>query len=187
MEPEQLRDCPSTTSNCVAVDLSPECPQQQSRFSASSLVQDLIETIMEVEEEDEEGCHSSDFQPLEISSPLANSNNQIENIFHLNPESPLPNRYPLPPTNTPSTGHDFRSHHHHHLAGIQAANKLAMVTHHTYHQGLQLLRDSLSGLCREEQLQGDEDLLTTAADFIQFCRRQAGKDLEKMFKAERVI
>jgi len=62
---------------------------------------------------------------------------------------------------------------------------LLLVTHH--HQGLQLLRDSLSGLCREEQLQGDEDLLTTAADFILFCRRQAGKDLEKMFKAERVI
>ena len=93
MEPEQMRDCPSTISNCVAVDLSPECPQQQSRFSASSLVQDLIETIMEFEEE-------------------------------------------------------------------------AMVTHHPYHQGLQLLRDSLPGLCREEQLQGDEDLLTTAADFL---------------------
>ena len=145
-----------------------------------------------MEFEEEEDIYSTpDSKSLNLTSPPANSNNKTQSpevgFFLQTPESPLPNSYPLPPTNTPSTGHGVHSHHHHHLAGIQAATKLAMVTHHPYHQGLQVLRDSLAGLCHEEQLLGDEDVLSTAAAFIQFCRRQAGKDIEKMFKAEKGI
>ena len=187
MEPEQLRDCPTPLSNYVTVDSSPECPQQQPCSSSSSLVQDLMDTIMEFEEE-EVSCSTPDSKSLKLASPLACNEMQSPEVsfFLQTPESPLHTSYPLPPTNTPSTGHGVHSHHLH-LAGIQAATKLAMATHHSYHQGLQVLRDSLAGLFHEEQLQGDGDVLSAAAAFIQFCRRQAGKDLGKMFKAEKVI
>lgn len=187
MEPEQLRDCPSSLSKYEAVDLPSEYPQQQSRYSASSLAQDLIESIMEYEEE-EDNCWTPDSKTLDLASPLAHINNQTQSpkvsFLPQNPDSPFPNDgCPLPPTNTPSTGHGVHSNHYHYLAGIQAATKLAMVTHHPYDQGLQQLRDSLAGLRHEVQLQSEEDVFRTAAAFIQFCRRQADKDLEKMFKA----
>ena len=139
-------------------------------------------------EEEENNCCTPDSKSLNLASPLASNKMQSPEVsfFIQTPESPLHNSYPLPPTNTPSTGLGVHNHHHH-LAGIQAATKLAMVTHHPYHQGLQVLRDSLSGLCHEDQLQDDEDVLSAAAAFIQFCRRQAGKDLEKKFKEEKVI
>ena len=48
---------------------------------------------------------------------------------------------------------------------------------------LQLLSDSLAGLCRDQQL-GEEYLIRTAAAFILVCRRERGEELGRLFRQE---
>ena len=49
--------------------------------------------------------------------------------------------------------------------------------------GLQLLSDSLAGLCGDQQLE-EEDLIRTAAAFILFCRKEGGEELGRLFREE---
>ena len=107
------------------------------------------------------------------------------------PQSPMDYSHPIPPANTPTTGNGQVAHLHSGqqqlLVVTQAAAKLAVTgcaEGGTAGLGLELLRNSLVGLSGEEQLQGTEELLRTAADFIQFCRRREGKELEGQFKRE---
>merc|ERR1719318_2542971 len=151
-----------------------------------------METILEFEEEEDE--YSSFSHPLNLTSPLANTNHQFQSpeasilLHHL--QSPMSCSHPLPPVNTPSTGQGQAAllHScHQQLVVAQAAAKLAAVTGPTQQvtagPGLQLLSDSLEGLCGDQQLE-EEDLHRTAAAFIQFCRKEGGEELGRLFMQE---
>merc|ERR1712008_380004 len=101
--------------------------------------------------------------------------------------------HPLPPVNTPSTGQGkaaLLNSCRQQLVVSQAAVKLAAVTGPTQQKtsGLQLLRDSLAGLFSEQQLQQEEeDLIRTAAAFIQFVRsRGEGEEMDRLFREKKV-
>ena len=49
--------------------------------------------------------------------------------------------------------------------------------------GLQLLSDSLAGLCGDQQLE-EEDLIRTAAAFILVCRRESREEVGRLFRQE---
>ena len=65
-----------------------------------------------------------------------------------------------------------------HLAAVTGPTKQV-----TAGPGLQLLSDSLAGLCGDQQL-GEEYLIRTAAAFILVCRRERGEELGRLFRQE---
>ena len=198
MEPEHLREG-VTIPNLNASFLVPEETRQfpKSRTPAPPPVLDMMETIIEFDEEDD-GCSTSDrnhSHHFHLTSPLLNSSLQFQSpnlpTTPYSPQSPMDYSHPIPPANTPTTGNGQVAHLHscqqQLLVVTQAAAKLAVTgcaQGVTAGPGLELLRNSLVGLSGEEQLQGTEELLRTAADFIQFCRRREGKELEGQFKRE---
>ena len=98
--------------------------------------------------------------------------------------------HPLPPVNTPSTGEGQAAllHScHQQLVVAQSAANLAAVTGPTQQvtagPGLQLLSDSLAGMCGDQQLE-EEDLIRTAAAFILVCRRKSREEVGRLFRQE---
>jgi hypothetical protein len=197
MEPEQLRESLSFP-NMGATQLLPEEPRQcqQSPTPVLPPVMDIMETILEFEEEEDDysSADNSCSHPLNLTSPLSNTSYQFQSpeasilLHHL--QSPMDRSLPLPPVNTPSTGQGQAAllHScHQQLVVAQAAAKLAAASSPTQQvtagPGLQLLSDSLAGLCGDQQLE-EENLLRTAAAFIVFCRREGGEELDRLFREE---
>eukprot|EP00092_Neocalanus_flemingeri_P084679 GFUD01106416.1.p1 GENE.GFUD01106416.1~~GFUD01106416.1.p1 ORF type:complete len:210 (-),score=73.70 GFUD01106416.1:123-752(-) len=209
MEPEHLREG-VTIPNMNASFLYPEEPRHnclKSPTPAPPPILDMMETILEFgEAEDESPAMCSSSTPgrnqshhLHLSSPMENSSLQFQSPVPNTPlhiQSPMDHSHPRPPVNTPTSGHGQAAllHRQHHLLVTQAAAQLAAVPGSTQHlataaagdQGLQLLRDSLAGLGGDQQVQTTEELLRTAAAFIQFCRRREGEDLVRQFREERL-
>jgi hypothetical protein len=198
MEPEHLRESSLAISNMEVSLLVPEDPRQcqESPTPVPPPVMVMMETILEFEEE-EVDCSTpvhNRSDHLNLISPVANTSFQFQSpeansvLYHL--QSPMDYSHPLPPVNTPTTGHGQAALLHscqQQLVVTQAAAKLAAVTgpsqQMTAGPGMQLLRDSLAGLCGEQQ-QETEELLRTAAAFIKFCRRNEGEELGRQFKIE---
>ena len=197
MEPEKLRESLSFPNMEPAYLLLEEPRQcQQSPTSVLPPVMEMMESILEFEEDEEDCSISGNTQSHHLTSPLANPSYQFQSpeasilLHHL--QSPMDSSHPLPPANTPSTGQGqapLLHSCHQQLVVAQAAAKLAAVTGPTQQvtagPGMQLLSDSLAGLCGEQQLE-EEDLLRTAAAFIMFCRREGGEELIRLFKEKMV-
>eukprot|EP00092_Neocalanus_flemingeri_P057199 GFUD01067917.1.p1 GENE.GFUD01067917.1~~GFUD01067917.1.p1 ORF type:complete len:203 (+),score=72.13 GFUD01067917.1:43-651(+) len=188
MEPEHLREG-VTIPNMNASFLYPEEPRHhclKSPTPAPPPILDMMETILEFgEAEDESPAMCSSSTPgrnqshhLHLSSPMENSSLQFQSpVPNTHLQSPMDHSHPRPPVNTPTSGHGQAAllHRQHHLLVTQAAAQLAALTGSTQQlpaapddQDLQLLRDSLAGLGGDQQVQETEELLRTAADFIQF-------------------
>ena len=165
MEPEQLRESLSIT-NMEATHLLPEEPNRCQQTPAPAIpppVMEMMETILEFQEE-EDDCSTpgnNHSHPLNLTSPLSNTSYQFQSpeasilLHHL--QSPMDSSHPLPPVNTPSTGQGQAAllHScHQQLVVAPAAAKLAAVTGSTQQvtagPGLQLLSDSLAGLCGDQ-------------------------------------
>ena len=198
MEPEQLRDC-LPVQNLTTTRFVEEKPRdcQESPTPAPPPVMDMMDTILEWEEEEGDSWSATGSNPLNLTSPLANTSYRFESpaaiIIHLLHLSPMGCSHPLPPVNTPSTGQGqaaLLNSCRQQLVVSQAAVKLAAVTGPTQQKtsGLQLLRDSLAGLFSEQQLQQEEeDLIRTAAAFIQFVRsRGEGEEMDRLFREKKV-
>eukprot|EP00092_Neocalanus_flemingeri_P097881 GFUD01124795.1.p1 GENE.GFUD01124795.1~~GFUD01124795.1.p1 ORF type:complete len:213 (+),score=79.79 GFUD01124795.1:44-682(+) len=206
MEPEHLRE-EVTIPNMNASFLYPEEHCLKSPTPAPPPFLDMMETIIEFEEVDDESparCSTStpghnQSHHFHLSSPMENSSLQFQSPVPTpnNPVpflSPMDHSHPLPPVNTPTSGHGQAAllHRQHHLLVTQAAAKLAAVPGSTQQlttaaagdQGLQLLRDSLAGLGGDQQVQDTEELLRTAAAFIRFCRRREGEELARQFRMQ---
>ena len=65
-----------------------------------------------------------------------------------------------------------------HLAAVTGPTKQV-----TAGPGLQLLSDSLAGLCGDQQLE-EEDLIRTTAVFILVCRKERGEELCRLFSRQ---
>ena len=174
--------------------LFPEEPRQwqQSAAPVPPPVIEMMETFLEFEE-DEEDCstHSNNqSHHFNLTSPLHQFQSPGASILLHHLQSPMSCSHPLPPVNTPSTGEGQAAllHScHQQLVVAQSAANLAAVTGPTQQvtagPGLQLLSDSLAGMCGDQQLE-EEDLHRTAAAFILFCRREGGEELGRLFRQE---
>ena len=200
MEPEQLRE-DQTTPNLKAVlpvMLSPSNRYPKSPAQVLPHFVDVMEmeTIIEFDEEDISPSICSTPGHLNLTSFLANTSHQFQSPDPNTPspfQSPTDYSHPLPPNNTPTTGRHGQAallqSCQQQLLVNQAAVKLATVTASTqqFMKGgpcMELLRDSLTGMCEEYQLQESEDLIRTAAAFIQFCRKKEGEELSRQFMRE---
>ena len=111
MESEQLRESLSIP-NMEATQLFPEEPRlcQPSPNPVLPPVMDMMETILEFEEEEDDysSPDNSCNHPLNLTTPLANTSYQFQSpeasILLHNLHSPMDSSHPLPPVNTPSTG-----------------------------------------------------------------------------------
>eukprot|EP00092_Neocalanus_flemingeri_P016405 GFUD01017755.1.p1 GENE.GFUD01017755.1~~GFUD01017755.1.p1 ORF type:complete len:210 (-),score=89.49 GFUD01017755.1:11-640(-) len=203
MEPEHLREG-ATIPNMNATFRFPEEPRHHClKAPAPPPFLDMMETILEFEGEEDESPARCSTTPghnqsphLNLSSPQENSSLQFQSPAPpspLSPQSPMDHSHPLPPVNTPTSGHGQSAllHYQLHLLVTQAAAQLAALTGSTQQlpsapddQDLQLLRDSLAGLGGDQQVQETGELLRTAAAFIQFCRRREGEELVRQFRMQ---
>lgn len=144
--------------------LFPEEPRQcqQSPAPVPPPVIEMVETILEFEE-DEEDCstHSNNqSHHFNLTSLLHQFQSPGASILLHHLQSPMSCSHPLPPVNTPSTGEgqaDLLHSCHQQLVVAQSAANLAAVTGPTQQvtagPGLQLLSDSLAGMCGDQQLE----------------------------------
>ena len=160
MEPENLREG-VTIPNLNASFLVPEETRQFSKSPtpAPPPVLDMMETILEFDEEDDDS-QSSFSTPghnlsrhFNLTNPLVTSTFQFQSpeppTTPYSPQSPMDYGNPIAPVNTPTTGHGqiaLLQSCQQQLLVTQAAAKLAFTgcaQDVTAGPGLQLLRDSL--------------------------------------------
>ena len=193
MELEKLRrsEKPSSQSQLdTDVSLNEEKPRMQLSpvpFTPFPTV-NMMETILEYEENELTECSSSSLKALspalmaqEFSSPRSCG---FPNVL-LSPGA-SPNGL-LPPTNTPTYSQErleFASRLRHRKDLAQVAVKLRNSLDPDYDE-IETLKNSLNGLCLDEEMSSVEGIVQVAIDFIQFCREWECGKLDEMFRLNR--
>merc|ERR1712142_401826 len=183
MELEKLRrsEKPSSQSQLdTDVSLNEEKPRMQLSpvpFTPFPTV-NMMETILEYEENELTECSSTSLKAL---SPAL-----LAQEFSSPRSCGFPNGL-LSPTNTPTYSQErlgFASRLRHRKDLAQVAVKLRNSLDPDYDE-VETLKNSLYGLCLDEEMSSVEGIVQVATDFIQFCREWEGGKLEEMFRLNR--